>query len=56
MDINARTRFEHERHKVSEAGRTLREWQEKMPLLLKQVHQEEAGQKSLDLGDEELDE
>lgn len=41
--------IELERRKVSEAGRVLREWQEKLPHLQRQADLEEAGQSDLDL-------
>ncbi|SFU64814.1 hypothetical protein [Halomonas korlensis] len=49
MSSKNREFYELERRKVSEAGRTLREWQERRPFLQKKVDQEEAGQGDLDI-------
>lgn len=52
MSTTKRELLELERRKVSEAGRTLREWQEKQPHLARQADLEEAGQVDLDLNDD----
>lgn len=52
MSSKTREFYELERRKASEAGRTLREWQERRPFLQKKVVQEEAGQGTLDIDDD----
>lgn len=52
MSMTKRELYELKRNKASEAGRTLREWQEVQPFLHKQANLEEAGQHDLDLDDD----
>lgn len=52
MHSTKRELLELERRKVSEAGRVLREWQEKLPHLQRQADLEEAGQADLNLGED----